>query len=67
MPGDVENGSSGKPHRLFGTVQDITELKRAEDARRLCHKIYKKVKLGSKKHNALLTLVTGYGILRRIV
>jgi len=33
MPGDVENGSSGKPHRLFGTVQDITELKRAEDAR----------------------------------
>ena len=33
MPGDVENESSGKPHRLFGTVQDITELKRAEDAR----------------------------------
>ena len=33
MPGDLENGSSGKPHRLFGTVQDITELKRAEDAR----------------------------------
>src|SRR3984893_9029272 len=33
MPGDVENGSSGKPHRLFGTVQDITELKHAEEAR----------------------------------
>src|SRR5580700_9399261 len=33
MPGDLENGASGKPHRLFGTVQDITELKRAEEAR----------------------------------
>jgi PAS domain S-box-containing protein len=33
MPGDVENEASGKPHRLFGTVQDITELKRAEEAR----------------------------------
>jgi PAS domain S-box-containing protein len=33
MPGDLENGSSGKPHRLFGTVQDITELKHSEEAR----------------------------------
>jgi len=33
MPGDLENGASRKPHRLFGTVQDITELKRAEEAR----------------------------------
>jgi len=32
-PGDLENGTSGKPNRLFGTVQDITDLKRAEDAR----------------------------------
>jgi len=32
MPGDLGNGSSGKPHRLFGTVQDITELKRTEEA-----------------------------------
>src|SRR5579872_4673785 len=33
MPGDLENGASGKPRRLFGTVQDITELKRAEEVR----------------------------------
>jgi PAS domain S-box-containing protein len=33
MPGDLEHGSSGKPHRLFGTVQDITELKHSEEAR----------------------------------
>src|SRR3984893_18123998 len=32
-PGDPGNGKSGKTHRLFGTVQDITELKRAEEAR----------------------------------
>src|SRR5580700_9583553 len=33
LPGDVGNRAPGKPHRLFGTVQDITELKRAEEAR----------------------------------
>src|SRR5580700_3266109 len=33
MPGDLQNGSSGKPHRLFGTVQDITDLKHSEEAR----------------------------------
>src|SRR5579862_2182657 len=33
LPGDPGKGKSGKTHRLFGTVQDITELKRAEQAR----------------------------------
>ena len=33
LPGDPGKGKSGKTHRLFGTVQDITELKRAEEAR----------------------------------
>jgi PAS domain S-box-containing protein len=33
MPGDVEKGASARPHRLFGTVQDITELKHTEQAR----------------------------------
>jgi PAS domain S-box-containing protein len=33
MPGDSDNGASGRARRLFGTVQDITELKRAEEAR----------------------------------
>src|SRR5205807_5510619 len=33
LPGDVENAASGKSHRLFGTVQDITELKHSEEAR----------------------------------
>jgi PAS domain S-box-containing protein len=32
-PGDPDNGASGRARRLFGTVQDITELKHAEDAR----------------------------------
>jgi PAS domain S-box-containing protein len=31
LPGDL--GKTGKTHRLFGTVQDITELKRIEEAR----------------------------------
>jgi PAS domain S-box-containing protein len=31
LPGDPSK--TGKTHRLFGTVQDITELKRAEEAR----------------------------------
>ena len=33
LPGDVGNRAPGKPHRLFGTVQDITELKQAEETR----------------------------------
>ena len=32
MPGDPDNEASGKARRLFGTVQDVTELKRAEKA-----------------------------------
>jgi PAS domain S-box-containing protein len=31
MPGDPDNQASGKARRLFGTVQDITERKRAEE------------------------------------
>src|SRR3984957_19938213 len=33
LPGDTDNGASGRTRRLFGTVQDITELKRAEETR----------------------------------
>jgi PAS domain S-box-containing protein len=32
-PGDPDNGVSGRARRLFGTVQDITELKHAEETR----------------------------------
>jgi PAS domain S-box-containing protein len=32
LPGDPDNQASGKARRLFGTVQDVTELKRAEKA-----------------------------------
>src|SRR5580704_10555377 len=33
LPGDPGNAKSGKTQKLFGTVQDITELKCAEEAR----------------------------------
>jgi PAS domain S-box-containing protein len=33
MPGDSDNEASGRARRLFGTVQDVTELKRVEEAR----------------------------------
>ena len=32
MPGDPADEAPGKARRLFGTVQDVTELKRAEEA-----------------------------------
>src|SRR5579863_2304124 len=32
MRGDPDNEASGKARRLFGTVQDVTETKRAEEA-----------------------------------
>src|SRR5580658_3117559 len=33
MPGNRANEASGKARRLFGTVQDVTELKRTEEER----------------------------------
>src|ERR1700726_3636845 len=32
MPGDAKKDASGRPYKLFGTVQDITDRKRAEEA-----------------------------------
>jgi len=32
MPGDTKRDASGRPYKLFGTVQDITDRKRAEEA-----------------------------------
>jgi PAS domain S-box-containing protein len=32
MPGDAKRDASGRPYKLFGTVQDITDRKRAEEA-----------------------------------
>jgi PAS domain S-box-containing protein len=32
MPADPDSEASGKARKLFGTVQDVTELKRAEEA-----------------------------------
>jgi PAS domain S-box-containing protein len=32
LPGDAKRDASGQPYKLFGTVQDITERKRAEKA-----------------------------------
>src|SRR5580700_1676049 len=32
MPGNAKRDASGRPYKLFGTVQDITDRKRAEEA-----------------------------------
>ena len=32
LPGDAKRDASGRPYKLFGTIQDITERKRAEEA-----------------------------------
>jgi len=32
MPGDAKRDASGRPYKLFGTVQDVTDRKRAEEA-----------------------------------
>jgi PAS domain S-box-containing protein len=34
VPGDAKRDSAGRPYKLFGTVQDITDSKRAEEALR---------------------------------
>jgi PAS domain S-box-containing protein len=34
MPGDAKRDASGRPYKLFGTIQDITERKHAEEALR---------------------------------
>jgi PAS domain S-box-containing protein len=38
MPGDPDNKVSGKARRLFGTVQDITDRKRAEEERQVLYR-----------------------------
>jgi PAS domain S-box-containing protein len=32
LPGDTRRDASGRPYKLFGTIQDITERKRTEEA-----------------------------------
>jgi PAS domain S-box-containing protein len=32
LPGDAKRDASGKPYKLFGTIQDITERQRTEEA-----------------------------------
>jgi len=32
LPGDMERDASGRPQKLFGTIQDITDRKRTEEA-----------------------------------
>jgi PAS domain S-box-containing protein len=32
LPGDAKRDASGQPYKLFGTIQDITERKRTEEA-----------------------------------
>src|SRR5690348_9617139 len=32
LPGDTKRDASGRPYKLFGTIQDITDRKRSEEA-----------------------------------
>jgi PAS domain S-box-containing protein len=32
LPGDTKKDASGRPYKLFGTIQDVTERKRTEEA-----------------------------------
>src|ERR1700721_4118628 len=32
LPGDTKRDASGRPYKLFGTIQDITERRRTEEA-----------------------------------
>jgi PAS domain S-box-containing protein len=36
IPGDTKRDAAGRPYKLFGTVQDITDRKRAEEERLGC-------------------------------
>src|ERR1700732_996843 len=46
MPGDAKRDASGRPYKLFGTVQDITERKRAEEALQgISHKLLESKRL----------------------
>jgi PAS domain S-box-containing protein len=40
LPGDTKKDASGRPYRLFGTIQDITDRKRTEEAfQEISHKL----------------------------
>jgi len=40
LPGDAKRDSSGRPYKLFGTIQDITDRKRTEEAfQEISHKL----------------------------
>jgi PAS domain S-box-containing protein len=40
LPGDTKRDASGRPYKLFGTIQDITDRKRTEEAfQEISHKL----------------------------
>ena len=66
IPGDPANEAPGKARRLFGTVQDVTELKRAEEAQLALSRDLQESKDWLEEAQRVAILATGYGILRRI-
>ena len=60
--GDVTRDESGRPRRMFGTVQDITERKRAEENLRDSERRYREAQMELAHANRVTTMgqLTGY-------
>jgi PAS domain S-box-containing protein len=54
--GDVTRDASGRPRRIFGTVQDITERKRAEERLRESERRYREVQMELAHVNRVTTM-----------
>ncbi len=54
--GDVTRDESGRPRRMFGTVQDITERRRAEEELRASDRRYREVQMELAHVNRVTTM-----------
>jgi PAS domain S-box-containing protein len=54
--GEVTRDASGQPRRIFGTIQDITERKRAEERLRESERRYREVQMALAHVNRVTTM-----------